>query len=186
MWTRLIKCSCCADATNARTYQPLSTWNKQGTTLPKKICFVQEGFYGITKMLYFNYVLSKTSKLTVRCRFYLLWHILLLLFLNPNIHNREKRGFKETWPSHWLNYFKRGRVCVCVRVCSMLSENRTLTIQIDLLDGLAWLRGLTGAVHVDWIHSELVLLPILQIKNRVTGGKQLDACVDPLPRSSAC
>lgn len=76
------------------------------------------------------------------------------------------------------------RVCVCVY--SMLSEIRTLTIQIDLLDGLGGQRGLAGAVHVDRIHSELVLLPILQIKNRVTGGVQLDASVDPLPRSSAC
>lgn len=55
MWTRLIKCSCCADAINVHTFRPLSTYNKQGTTLPKKICFVQEGFFGITKMLFFNF-----------------------------------------------------------------------------------------------------------------------------------
>lgn len=61
-----------------------------------------------------------------------------------------------------------------------------LTVSINLLDGLRGRGGLTAAVHVDRVHSELVLLPVLQIKDWVTRGVQSDCCVDLLPCSSAC
>lgn len=63
--------------------------------------------------------------------------------------------------------------------------SRALTVLVHLLDGLRRRRRLAAAVHVDRVHSELVLLAVLQIEDGVTGGAQLDCRVDPLPRSSA-
>ena len=91
----------------------------------------------------------------------------------------------QTITSNYLN----SCLCVCVHVCVYVWEcvlNPTLTMLIHLLDWIGRLRGLTGAIQVDWINTELVLFPIFQIENRVARGMQFDCCVDSLPTVSAC